>query len=325
MCCGHHHSGRSHSRHRSRIISRMNGGLARLSRSLLLPIVFGLAANEATALPLGGDTHFQRALAVIENDHAGLCPATASQEKFEATIARLADENRAEPASVPSGPASLGALNRMVFGRLGIRATADLKDPCNLLPSRVLERKQGYCVGIAALYLLLAERLDLPIYAVATPSHVFLRYDDGSARINIETLQGGANVPDDQNIREQKIPEESIRRGIFMRNLTVDEFLAQVHNNLAVVYSERKDYDAAAREYELALDLDPRLPAALYNWGNDLLRQGSYRQAVHRFSKSLRLYPTDVWALNNRGLAYLKVGKSEKARKDLQAAISIDP
>src|SRR6266568_8096996 len=164
MCCGHHHSGRSHSRHRSRIISRMNGGLARLSRSLLLPIVFGLAANEATALPLGGDTHFQRALAVIENDHAGLCPATASQEEFEATIARLADENRAEPASVPSGPASLGALNRMVFGRLGIRATADLKDPCNLLPSRVLERKQGYCVGIAALYLVLADRLQLPVY-----------------------------------------------------------------------------------------------------------------------------------------------------------------
>ena len=213
----------------------------------------------------------------------------------------------------------------MVFGDQDIRASADLKDPCNLLPSRVLERRQGYCVGIAALYLLIAEQLDLPIYTVATPSHVFLRYDDGTTRINIETLQAVANVPDDQNIREQKTPEESIRRGIFMRNLTVDEFLAQVHNNLAVVYSERKDYDAAAREYELALDLDPRLPAALYNWGNDLLRQGSYRQAVRRFSKSLRLYPTDVWALNNRGLAYLKLEKREKATKDFERALRIDP
>src|SRR2546425_846140 len=116
----------------------------------------------------------------------------------------------------------------MIFGQLEIRASQDLKDPCNLLPSRVLERKQGYCVGIAALYLLLAERLDLPIHAVATPSHVFLRYDDGTTRINIETLQGGANIPDDQYIREQKIPERSIGRGIFMRNLTTNEFLAQV-------------------------------------------------------------------------------------------------
>jgi len=76
------------------------------------------------------------------------------------------------------------------------------------LPSDVIDRKQGYCVGIAALYLLVAERLDLPIHAVATPSHVFLRFDDGAARINIETLQGGASVPDEQYIRDQKIPEE---------------------------------------------------------------------------------------------------------------------
>jgi len=303
----------------------MNGELARLSRSLLLPLVFGFATTEPTAIPPGREPYFQRALAVIESDHAGLCPATASQEEFRATLAKLADETRAGLASSPSGPASVEALNRLVFGRLNIRASADLKDPCNLLPSRVLARKQGYCVGIAALYLLLAERLDLPIYAVATPSHVFLRYDDGSARINIETLQGGANMPDDQYISEQKIPEESIRRGIFMRNLTTDEILAQVHNNLGVVYSERKDYDAAAKEYETALDLDPRLPAARYNWGNDLLREGQYREAVRRFSKSLRLYPADVWVLNNRGLAYVKMKKRDKARRDFEAALEIEP
>jgi len=46
---------------------------------------------------------------------------------------------------------------------------------------------------------------------------------------------------------------------------------------------------------------------------------------MRRFSESLRLYPTDVWALNNRGLAYMKLGKSEKARRDFEAALSIDP
>ena len=46
---------------------------------------------------------------------------------------------------------------------------------------------------------------------------------------------------------------------------------------------------------------------------------------MRRFSKSLRLYPTDVWAFNNRGLAYMKLGKSEKARRDFEAALSIDP
>ncbi len=36
--------------------------------------------------------------------------------------------------------------------------------------------------------------------------------------------------------------------------------------------------------------------------------------------KSLRLYSLGVWALNNRGLAYLKRGKPGKARRDFEEA-----
>ena len=43
------------------------------------------------------------------------------------------------------------------------------------------------------------------------------------------------------------------------------------------------------------------------------------------FSRSLHRYSTDVWALNNRGLAYMKMKKPEKARRDLEAALRIDP
>lgn len=107
------------------------------------------------------------------------------------------------------------------------------------------------------------------------PSHVFLRFDDGTTRINIETLQ-------------------------------------------------RKDFEKAAKQYEAALRLDPRLPAAWYNNGNDLLRHGRARRAVRLFSKSLRCYPTDVWALNNRGLAYVKMGKPEKAWRDFESVLGID-
>lgn len=99
---------------------------------------------------------------------------------------------------------------------------------------------------------------------------------------------------------------------------------AQVHNNLGVVHSERKDFEKATKEYEAALRLDPRLPAAWYNYGNDLLRQGEPRRAARLFSKSLRLYPTDVWALNNQGLAYMKMGKASKARRDFEEAIRLD-
>jgi regulator of sirC expression with transglutaminase-like and TPR domain len=294
--------------------------------ALGVAIVLGsLLASERAVAASGHENGLLIQIVDLERKHAAMCMPPGGEADLQSSLGLLTKDFAPESGLGKGGLEEVESLNHRIFAQAGIRSSVDLKDPCNLLPSRVLDRKQGYCVGIAALYLVLAEHLELPIYAVATPSHVFLRYDDGTIRINIETLHGGANVPDEQYVREQKIPEESIRRGIFMRNLSAGEFLAQMHNNLGVVYSERKNYDAAAKEYEIALDLDARLPAALYNWGNDLLRQGEYRKAIRRFSKSLRLYPTDVWTLNNRGLAYGKLGRREKARRDLEEALRIEP
>jgi regulator of sirC expression with transglutaminase-like and TPR domain len=266
-----------------------------------------------------------RRLAEIEERCEPECGDAAGAADLPQRLGDLMEQVRRTPGFAAGGSERVAALNRFVFDGLGIRATQDLRDPRNLLLSSVLARRRGYCVGIAALYLALAERLGLPIHAVATPAHVFLRYDDGATRINIETFQRGAHEPDEQYVREHRIPERSVRRGVFLRSLTTDEFLAQVHNNLGVIYSERRLYGRAAAEYEEATRLDRRLPAAWYNHGNDLLLQGEHRRAVRLFSKALRLYPTDVWALNNRGLARLEMDKPEKARRDFEAALRIEP
>lgn len=264
-------------------------------------------------------------LVAVETGCASICPPAESAGALGDEVARLADRLAGIKSEMRDALARVEALNRLIFGGLAIKPSPDLADPDNLLLARVLERKQGYCVGIASLYLVLAERLDLPVFAVATPSHVFVRYDDGARRINIETLQGGADIPDERYIREEKIPEASIRKGVFMRNLTTAEFLAQVHNNLGVIYSGKGQFERAAEAYGLAIDLSPRFPAPYYNEGNDLLKRGEPREAARRFTKSLRLYPTDAWALNNRGLAYKKMGKVEKARRDFTRALGIDP
>jgi len=73
------------------------------------------------------------------------------------------------------------------------------------------------------------------------------------------------------------------------------------------------------------LRLHRDFPAAWYNWGKDLQRQGELKEAIRYFSKSLRLHPNDAWALNNRGLAYRNIGKKEKARRDFGAALRIEP
>jgi tetratricopeptide (TPR) repeat protein len=112
---------------------------------------------------------------------------------------------------------------------------------------------------------------------------------------------------------------------VFLDDLSTEQFLAQVHNNLGVIYSERREYARADDEYDAALRLDKRLPAAWYNRGKNLIEQGDPEGAIRSFTKAVRLHPNDTWALNNRGLAYRQLGKTEKARADFEAALRIDP
>ena len=283
--------------------------------------VLAAASQPLLAAPNG---NLLARLEAIETQHGALCPLSAGHRSLSEAV-RGFNPQIATPGAARDAASTVEALNRYVVQELGVRPSNDLKDPCNLLPSAVLDRRHGYCVGLAAIYLVLAERLGLPVVAVATPSHIFLRYDDGTTRINIEPLRGGINVPDEQYVRDEKISEKLIRKGVFMRALSADQFLAQFYNNLGVVYSRRGEYGRASGAYDYARRLDPRLPAAWYNRGNDLLLQSQFRRAIPFFKKSLRLYPTDVWALNNRGLAYKAEGKLKKARRDFEAALKVDP
>jgi regulator of sirC expression with transglutaminase-like and TPR domain len=270
------------------------------------------------------------ALLEIDAAHASLCNATLEADQVRAWLAKLTAETRTQVVALEESKAATSSaivqvMNGIVFGHLGIRPSQDTHDPCNLFLSSMLARKQGYCVGIAALYLSIAEALELPIHAVATPTHVFLRYDDGVTRINIETSNGGAPVADEQYMAQQRIAPESVRKGVFLRALSTNQFLAQVHSNLGVIYSERREYARAGEEYAAALRLDKHLPAAWYNLGKAQSEQGDVEGAIRSFTKALRLHPNDTWALNNRGLAHRKLGNEQAALADFQSAMAIDP
>jgi len=180
-------------------------------------------------------------------------------------------------------------------------------------------------VGLAAIYLALVEELHLPVHGVATPKHLFLRWDDGKFRRNIELFQKGREVRDEEYVREQKIPRESIEQGVFLADLTPKQFLGFLYQNLGVLESGRRDYEASGRDYRRAIRLDRKLAAAYYNRGNDALNQRLYRRAIGDYTRVLELYPTDVWALKNRGLVWKGLGEIDRAKSDWRRAREIDP
>jgi len=117
-------------------------------------------------------------------------------------IDRLVAEVDAEVASIrpaaPSTPAQLlAALNRHFFGADGFAALQDLSTPENTSVAAVLENRRGTCMGLAVIYLLLAERLGLSVHAVPTPVHLFIRVQLEGGPRNVELLEEGRELPDD--------------------------------------------------------------------------------------------------------------------------------
>ncbi|MEE9217979.1 MAG: tetratricopeptide repeat protein [Acidobacteriota bacterium] len=55
------------------------------------------------------------------------------------------------------------------------------------------------------------------------------------------------------------------------------------------------------------------------------LNSGRARQALEDLEAALALHSRDAWALNNRGLALLKLGRHQEAEQDFRMALAIEP
>src|SRR5262249_26077136 len=114
-----------------------------------LPLATALSLALATvvaASPSIADDSLVRALDEIE---ARFRPASSAATGASGLSERIEQASTTlSAATSASGPESVSVLNRLVFQELQVKASGDLTDVDNLLPSRVLARKQGYCVGI---------------------------------------------------------------------------------------------------------------------------------------------------------------------------------
>lgn len=86
------------------------------------------------------------------------------------------------------GAGGLGALTEVLFDNLGFRG-GDFAEPESHLLSGVLQRRQGIPISLAAVFLLVARRIDLPVTGIAMPGHYLTRYEtvDGPVFVDCYT------------------------------------------------------------------------------------------------------------------------------------------
>ena len=306
----------------------------------LFPVFLGAPGNAASGgghLPLGPNGFPDRADVAGLHDGespmgktlvdlsslvgAELTGVPVDSEAVREEIARIAErvrpalEDRSDPRRV------ISALNRFLFVEEGYVYDGVAENPDNYLLDRVIARKRGNCLGLTALYLLLAERLSLPLHGVYVPSHAFVRYEDGGVRINIETGEKGAGWEDGKYLRVFRFTGGSS----YLRSLSGNEMIAVYLKSLGASYSRKGREDRALRLYREAAVYYPGLPDVYFNAGVSFQKKGMLDEAIAQYRRALELDPDLVVARGNIGVALAKKGMFPEALAEARKAASLRP
>jgi len=82
----------------------------------------------------------------------------------------------------------------------------------------------------------------------------------------------------------------------------------------------KKEYRKAAKDYSLAINLDPGRADFYFNRAVFRFNTGQYRQAVDDLSKTILKRPKDAKAYSYRSRAYKKLGDAKRAAADAARA-----
>lgn len=133
----------------------------------------------------------------------------------------------------------------------------------------LISTRKGSCITMPMHWLVLADRLGWPVYAVQSTNHYFLRYeDDRLSEKNIDATAWGGFLPDEQYKIDGQIPDRAIDNGVFLRSLTKREYLGTLLVNQARHYVERENNLGKAIEYlELSISIVPTNSPSWWNAG----------------------------------------------------------
>jgi tetratricopeptide (TPR) repeat protein len=100
---------------------------------------------------------------------------------------------------------------------------------------------------------------------------------------------------------------------------------AGTHINLGNAFIMEGKTQDAIRQYEQALELNPKDPNVPINLATALLHAGRFKEAIGHFEQALRIDPEDALAHYNLGVALVKLGQPKQAIGHFEQALRIKP
>lgn len=166
---------------------------------------------------------------------------------YETLIDIMALQIRARLSQNATPSEKIRLMNDFIFGEMGFRFPphsiyAKDIDLYTFLPS-VLDSRRGVCLGVAILYICLAQRLGLALEMITPPGHIYVRYRDSDHVINIETTARGIHLDSEEylSLETKSLQQRDIK-----------EVIGLAHFNQASVLWKQEEYQKALASYQKA-------------------------------------------------------------------------
>lgn len=176
-------------------------------------------------------------------------------------------------------------------------------------------RRAGWIVPLVALCL--AVCTSRPAHAAESEEDIEFRYRT--------LIREGAEF-----LKQEDTSELARALARFNSALTLKSDSAEARYWIALVYSQMENYGQAAQQVEHAVLLDKRFVEAWLLWGQCLLRESKYEEAIEKLQTAFRLAPRNSIAAFNLGLAhYYMRPRTLKSLRDahdfFQRALDLNP
>lgn len=181
----------------------------------------------------------------------------------------------------------LEAIGRVLYREEEMTYDPSGTDPDLYLLDRVVQRRKGNCLGITLLYVLIGERIGVPLSASYVPGHIFVRYEANGYRINVETSRSGKELADSEYRRVFRLSPDRP----YLRTLAGGELAGILAKTMGASCACGRKDETALRYYEEAIRLYPDLADIHFNSGISLQRTGKQREAVGSYRRSLEIDP----------------------------------
>ncbi|MDX8431361.1 MAG: transglutaminase family protein [Candidatus Algichlamydia australiensis] len=194
---------------------------------------------------------------------------------YEATLDLMALQVLARLPEKATDREKIREISNLIFHEKGYRFpphSLHIKDIdlYTFLPS-VLDTHEGVCLGVSILYLCLAQRLDLPLEIITPPGHIYVCYEKGEEKINIETTARGIHVDDEAYLSINT-------RSLNVR--TMREVVGMAAFNQASVFWQRGEHDEAIKRYRQAAVYMVDDPLVKMFLGVNLLIKGEKKEGA---------------------------------------------